>query len=102
MEGFDLKRYRYVAVGLVLCVALLILSGEAVGARTGKTDAEEPALRSLLKSPLLFVKRHNYLGLHIYDTYYKWRPGGGIYILENPWAPQEKQVIRPLIDASTL
>ncbi|MDR1922994.1 MAG: hypothetical protein LBQ66_01370 [Planctomycetaceae bacterium] len=54
-----------------------------------------------IDAPVLFVKRHNYLGLHIYDTYYKWRPGGGIYVLENPSDPPEKYRIRAVIDAST-
>jgi hypothetical protein len=46
-----------------------------------------PAEVSPPDDPLLFVKRHNYQGLHIYDTFYQWRPGGGIYVLENPAAP---------------
>lgn len=58
---------------------------------------------ALLDVPLLFVKRHSYTGIHIYDTYYKWPPGGGgIYILENPSAPQAERKIRPVIDATTL
>jgi hypothetical protein len=60
--------------------------------------AEEPELNV----PILFVKRHNFLGLHIYDTFYKWRPGGGIYVLENPADPPEKRRIRAVIDSSTL
>lgn len=56
----------------------------------------------LLDAPLLFVKRHSYTGIHIYDTYYKWPPGGGgIYVLENPQAPAEQWEIRPVIDEST-
>ncbi|MDR2761959.1 MAG: hypothetical protein LBB88_05110 [Planctomycetaceae bacterium] len=54
-----------------------------------------------IETPLLFVKRHNYIGLHIYDTFYKWRPGGGIYILENPSDPPEKHRIKTVIDPST-
>ncbi len=61
----------------------------------------EASLRSQLDAPLLFTKRHSYLGIHIYDTYYKWGPGGGIYVIENPWEKQSKQVIRPVIDATT-
>ncbi|MDR1958914.1 MAG: hypothetical protein LBQ54_07715 [Planctomycetaceae bacterium] len=57
--------------------------------------------RPLLNHPILFVKRHNYLGLHIYDTFYKWRPGGGIYVLENPADPPEQHRIRAVIDAHT-
>jgi hypothetical protein len=55
-----------------------------------------------LDAPLLFVKRHSYTGIHIYDTYYKWPPGGGgIYVLENPSAPREQWKIRPVIDPTT-
>ena len=56
---------------------------------------------SRLDAPLLFVKRHNYKGIHIYDTFYKWGPGGGIYVLENPAAPREEQRVRALIDPTT-
>jgi hypothetical protein len=63
------------------------------------TAAQAPLAQ--LEAPLLFVKRHNYLGIHIYDTYYKWRPGGGIYVLENPSASPGKRRVRTLIDAST-
>lgn len=56
----------------------------------------------LLDAPLLFVKRHSYTGIHIYDTYYKWPPGGGgIYVLENPQAQREHWQIRPVIDETT-
>ena len=55
-----------------------------------------------LDAPLLFVKRHSYTGIHIYDTFYKWPPGGGgIYVLENPRDPREQWRIRPVIDPST-
>ena len=55
-----------------------------------------------LDAPLLFVKRHSYTGIHIYDTFYKWPPGGGgIYVLENPSAPHEAWRIRPVIDPTT-
>ena len=54
------------------------------------TNDAGPELQGLLDAPLLFVKRHSYTGIHIYDTYYKWPPGGGgIYVLENPAAPRE-------------
>jgi len=82
------------------------------GTRPGRCSAEagdaggdrprpEQAMRRMLDAPLLFVKRHNYVGIHIYDTYYKWRPGGGIYVIENPAAPPERHRIRPLIDPTT-
>ena len=50
---------------------------------------------------MLFVKRHPYFAGHIYDDYITWHPGGGIYVLENPWDPAEKHRIRPVIDATT-
>ena len=37
--------------------------------------------RNVLDTPLLFTKRFNYQGLHIYDSFYQWRPGGGIYFV---------------------
>ena len=62
----------------------------------------EARLMGLLDAPLLFTKRHSYSGIHIYDTYYKWPPGGGgIYVLENPSAPRAEWKIRPLIDPTT-
>ena len=62
---------------------------------------EEGSLRELLDAPLLVVKRHSYQGIHIYDTYYKWNPGGGIYVIENPWAHPSKHRVRPVIDPHT-
>ncbi|MBM4034631.1 MAG: hypothetical protein FJ291_23045 [Planctomycetes bacterium] len=60
------------------------------------------SLRALLDAPLLFVKRHSYTGIHIYDTFYKWPPGGGgIYVCENPSAPAAEWKIRPVIDPTT-
>lgn len=65
-------------------------------------EKEERPLTELIDAPLLFVKRHSYTGIHIYDTYYKWPPGGGgIYILENPSAPKDQWKIRPVIDPTT-
>ena len=59
-------------------------------------------MTALLDAPLLFVKRHSYTGIHIYDTFYKWPPGGGgIFVLENPAAPREAWKIRPVIDPTT-
>ena len=56
----------------------------------------------LLDAPLLFVKRHSYTGIHIYDTFYKWPPGGGgIYVLENPRAPRDEHRIRTIIDETS-
>ncbi len=62
----------------------------------------ESAMRQQLDAPLLFVKRHSYTGIHIYDTFYKWPPGGGgIYVIENPAAPRDNWRIRPVIDPTT-
>lgn len=59
-------------------------------------------IRSLrLDAPMLFVKRHPYFSGHIYDDYLTWHPGGGIYVLENPAAPQDRQVVRVVIDPAT-
>lgn len=71
-----------------------------------QSAAQQPELEQqvfqLLDAPLLFVKRHSYTGIHIYDTYYKWPPGGGgIYVLENPGAPRDQWKIRPVIDPTT-
>gem|GEM_PF-258647 len=57
--------------------------------------------RSILNAPILFAKRFNYQGLHIYDTFYQWRPGGGIYVLENPADPPEEHRVRAVINATT-
>ena len=82
-----------------LMVATLMLGAALSGARAQAPDGGDALAR--VDAPLLFVKRHNYLGIHIYDTYYKWRPGGGIYVLENPGAPPGEHRIRALIDATT-
>ena len=66
-----------------------------------QADVEAQMLK-LLDAPLLFVKRHSYQGIHIYDTFYKWPPGGGgIYVIENPSAPRSEWKIRPVIDPTT-
>ncbi|MDP7573260.1 MAG: hypothetical protein QF391_16785, partial [Myxococcota bacterium] len=54
----------------------LALAGVLLPASVAAQSADESAEQVRLDAPLLFVKRHNYLGIHIYDTYYKWRPGG--------------------------
>ncbi len=87
-----------------LCLALcwVALAPIAKAAEEASTTAAETKLQRLLDAPLLFVKRHSYSGIHIYDTYYKWPPGGGgIYVLENPTAPRSEWRIRPVIDPTT-
>lgn len=79
----------------IWAAALLILASAWPAA------AEEGSLREQLDAPLLFVKRHSYTGIHIYDTYYQWNPGGGIYIIENPGDPPGEHRVRPVIDAHT-
>ncbi|MDR3181461.1 MAG: hypothetical protein LBT89_00835 [Planctomycetaceae bacterium] len=81
---------------VILCAAAVALLGENNDAAAA-VDAASP------DSPILFTKRNNYLGLHIYDTYYKWRPGGGIYVLENPAEVLKggQAEIRTVIDANT-
>ena len=92
-------------------LSLLCLAA-AAGAPAGAAEAARPvassgypdpaqALLQKLDAPLLFTRRLNYLGIHIYDTYYKWRPGGGIYVLENPSAPPAEHRVRPVIDPTT-
>ena len=86
---------------LGLAAGILLAAGAALAADTPPAPEKKP-LRSLLDAPLLFTKRHSYTGIHIYDTYYKWPPGGGgIYIAENPSAPQAEWKVRPVIDPTT-
>ncbi|MHC4200641.1 MAG: HzsA-related protein, partial [Planctomycetota bacterium] len=87
------------AVGCVTPVQLSDIEVEAV--REVPREPVERPLRAQLDAPLLFVKRQPYFAPHIYDDYYPWRPGGGIYILENPADPPEKHRVRPVIDPST-
>jgi hypothetical protein len=83
-----------------VCCLVVPASGEEnreAAARPG----EGGSLRSLLDAPLLFVKRHPYMAGHIYDDYLTWHPGGGIYVIDNPWDPPEQQKVRPVIDPNT-
>ena len=80
------------SAGLLLFAALL-LSCVAVRA--------EESLRPQLDAPLLFVKRHAYMAGHIYDDYITWHPGGGIYVIENPWEKPEQHKVRAVIDPHT-
>ncbi|OHB86120.1 MAG: hypothetical protein A2V98_19215, partial [Planctomycetes bacterium RBG_16_64_12] len=57
---------------------------------------------SMLDAPLLFVKQHPYFAGHIYDDYYTWHPGGGIYVLERPHHPGPGCEVRAIIDPATL
>ena len=74
----------------------------AAAEAVAKTAAQDSALLARLDAPLLFTKRHSYSGIHIYDTYYKWPPGGGgIYVIENPAAKRDEQKVRAIIDPTT-
>ena len=86
----------------VTIVSVVAAAGHGRAAAAETAPDEGPSLVGLLDAPLLFVKRFNYLGIHIYDTFYKWPPGGGgIYLIENPSAPPAEWKIRPIIDPST-
>ena len=56
---------------------------------------------SMLDAPLLFVKQHPYFAAHIYDDYYTWHPGGGIYVLQQPHAPKPGNPVRAIIDPAS-
>jgi len=90
------------AVGITTIILLLAPANfvaPAAMAAPAKSDSQH--LLQMIDAPLLFVKRHSYQGIHIYDTYYQWHPGGGIYVLENPTAPSKERKIRPVIDPTT-
>ena len=91
-------------LAMALCLAIgcgMLVSAGRADDKVPSAD-EERQLARLLNSPLLFVKRHSYTNMHIYDTYYKWPPGGGgIFVLENPSAPRSEWRIRPVIDPET-
>jgi len=73
-----------------------------LGATVSLAQDAQDAMRQMLDAPLLFTKHHSYTGIHIYDTCYKWPPGGGgIYVLENPSEAKETWRIRPVIDEGT-
>ena len=99
------------SIGFVtLCAVSLCILALGMPNRTGAEELAPEKLAEIdarplatnLDAPMLFVKRHSYSGIHIYDTYYKWPPGGGgIYVLENPTAAAAEQVVRPVIDPTT-
>ncbi len=98
-----MRRLSTLLSRLFCCVAFASCSAWlCAGHLRGDDQAVEASLQQQLDAPLLFVKRHSYSGIHIYDTYYKWPPGGGgIYVLENPSEPREQWRIRPVIDPTT-
>ncbi len=68
---------------------------------SGTVGRAEESLRQRLDAPMLFIKRHAYMAGHIYDDYITWRPGGGIYVVENPWDEPGQQRVRAVIDPNT-
>jgi len=85
----------------LLLIPLAVVAAIVQASGTPPPPTEE-ALRALLDAPLLFTRQHSYTGIHIYDTYYKWPPGGGgIYVLEDPSAPQAEWRFRTVIDPTT-
>ena len=79
-----------------------VLAGAAEPPKAESPAAIEKSMLAKLDAPLLFVKRHSYRGIHIYDTFYKWPPGGGgIYVLENPTAPRSEHKIRTIVDEAS-
>ncbi len=91
-----MKRTLLFLCALFACLAPLFVASFA----SAQSEVEEASLDAL-DFPIIFAKQHNYQGLHIYDTYYQYRPGGGIYVLENPSDPPEKRRARPIIDPTT-
>lgn len=82
----------------ILSLAAVLM---AMALLTNSALAKGESLRSELDGPILFTKRGNYQGIHIYDTCYQWHPGGGIYILENPSDPPDKHRIQVVIDENS-
>jgi hypothetical protein len=88
---------------LKICVFLtgLGLMGPGVSISTAAeagSSGQTRSLRTNLDSPVLFTRRGSYKGIHIYDTCYQWHPGGGIYVLENPWDPPGKHKVHAIVD----
>lgn len=95
---------RWAFAWMCFFASCVVLLGSAAWSQEARTidPAREAWMRGQLDAPLLFVKRHSYTGIHIYDTYYKWPPGGGgIYVIENPAAPRDQWVVRAVIDPQT-
>ena len=90
------------AASVISLLCAVAAAGPAPPAEPGANlSPPDGGLIGLLDAPLLFVKRHSYRGIHIYDTYYKWAPGGGIYVIENPSAPPGERKVRAVIDPTT-
>ena len=101
--GIRAAQRRLACIATAMLLAADVAAGAQPSVAAPRVDPEtERRMLSLLDAPLLFVKRHSYTGIHIYDTYYKWPPGGGgIYVLENPAAPRQQWRIRAVVDPTT-
>ncbi|MCF7955325.1 MAG: hypothetical protein K9M75_05950 [Phycisphaerae bacterium] len=95
---------------VVLIAVLLLFSGyNFAEVKSIAPGNPEKSFTSMLDAPLLFIKRYSYTGIHIYDTFYKWPASdkgngagtGGVYILENPFAPRDEWKIRTVIDGNS-
>ncbi|MHC4994045.1 MAG: HzsA-related protein [Planctomycetota bacterium] len=85
---------------LTMMFVFVVMIVEVAGEEATSTRIEE-RIAQHLDAPLLFVKRHPYMAAHIYDDYFEWHPGGGIYVIENPTAPPDRRRVRAIIDATT-
>ncbi|HYW78249.1 MAG TPA: hypothetical protein VE890_01690, partial [Thermoguttaceae bacterium] len=96
---------RILCLVIALATFSFLVSQRSDGAESvagsGSVAGSERSLRAKLDFPLLFTRRPNIQGIHIYDTYYKWFPGGGIYVLENPSDPPEQHRVRTVIDPTS-
>jgi len=98
----SIARKSTLAITCLALAAVMVCGSTAAAAEApAKPPAAEKSLIGLLDAPLLFVKRHAYMAPHIYDEYTTWRPGGGIYVIENPADPPEQRRIRAVIDPDT-
>ena len=95
------RGFRWGASLTVVAVASASFFASHANATTSEDSPGRRTLRAELDFPILFTKRGNYQGIHIYDTCYQWHPGGGIYVLENPSDPPEKHRVRAVIDEDT-
>lgn len=88
----------FLALYLLVSCSLLASTEPPSSAPKAAVSLTDDTFTHLLDAPLLFVKRHSYTDIHIYDTFYEWHPdGGGIYLLENPNAPRSKWHMRPVV-----
>ena len=89
----DVSMRAFAVASVVMMCALANVTAAEAETKKG--------LRAELRSPVLFTRRGNYRGIHIYDTCYQWHPGGGIYVLENPSDPSAEHRVTAVIDENT-